>query len=477
DDPSEQQRLSLVHIRDEFAPIFSARQHHSKPLQRFLNSVYLPDFSDLVFEISERDIELAIKTANSQSASGPDGITYSFLKDHKGTFVPIIHNIYQELKKGNTHRKLLDSRLTMLKKPGFAGDPKDLRPIAVTNTILRVIQRAIAFKISRQIADKITPHQKGFLKRRYIGDCIKNVYNHVAHLTHGWALFVDFEKAYDSVNRKALRQILVAMHFPPTFITLISTMLKSSKAFLMDSEYHVRISRGVPQGSPLSCILFILAIEPLLRAIVQEFPKVVLEAYADDIAIIAKRDSLLPRVQEFIETKAALVGLRVNQRKSCILPLSERPPETMNQYWNSPLVKEFKYLGVILSKELSERTVYASTLAKFRNRLNSAKAYGGSYHWRVWYHKIFAISLFSHLVQFVIPSTELCNEVDTLSYQFLVPMKSFSKEVLFVLQALIYHLPSPSPLENMWVSSQTRVSLMAVGKTFVFTTPALQDCK
>jgi len=76
------------------------------------------------------------------------------------------------------------------------------------------------------------------------------------------------------------------------------------------------------QGSPLSCILFILAIEPLLRAIVQEFPKVVLEAYADDIAIIAKRDSLLPRVQEFIETKAALVGLRVNQRKSCILPLN-----------------------------------------------------------------------------------------------------------------------------------------------------------
>jgi hypothetical protein len=167
--------------------------------------------------------------------------------------VPLIYNIYMDLKAGKTHRKLLDSRLTMLKKPGFAGNPKDLRPIAVTNTILRTIQRAIAFKISHQVAKKITSHQKGFVKSRYIGECIKNVYSHISQLHKGWTLFVDFEKAYDSVNRKALKQIMEAMKFPLEFITLINTMLKPSKAFLMDSDYHLRISRGVPQGSPLSC--------------------------------------------------------------------------------------------------------------------------------------------------------------------------------------------------------------------------------
>src|SRR5690606_5538602 len=131
--------------------------------------------------------------------------------DFEPTLTPAIWKIYHKLLGGRTHRKLLDARLTMLKKPGFAGDPKDLQPIAIINSILLVIQRAISFKIIEQVTNKITPHQKGFMKHCYIGKCIKNVSEHIKNLTKGWVLFIDFEKAYDLVDRKALKQILVAM--------------------------------------------------------------------------------------------------------------------------------------------------------------------------------------------------------------------------------------------------------------------------
>src|SRR5690606_12892989 len=111
--------------------------------------------------------------------------------------------------------------------------------------------------------------------------------------------------------------------------------------------------------------------------ILSNFPAVVLKAYADDITIIAKQDCLLPQIQKFIEEKAALFGMRVNQKKSCVLPLSKLPPPTILQHWNSPLVNEYRYLGIILSKEISEKTIYMATLNKFKNRLTSAKAFGG----------------------------------------------------------------------------------------------------
>ncbi|KAB2877307.1 hypothetical protein F9K33_16575 [bacterium] len=106
-------------------------------------------------------------------------------------------------------------------------------------------------------------------------------------------------------------------------------------------------------------------------------------------------------------------------------------------------MNEYRYLGIILSKEISEKTIYTATLNKFKNRLTSAKAFGGSMHWRLWFYKIFAIPLFSHLIQFAVPSPEMCNTVDTLAYNFLVPMRSFSKEVLFALPGT--YLPPPFP--------------------------------
>src|SRR3546814_2313860 len=135
-------------------PIFSACNHSLPKLSQFLDT---------------------IKSSNTQSSPGPDA----------PVLASTIYDVYSSLSKGKVHHKLLDSRLTMIKKPGFDGDPKDLRPIAVTNTFLRIIQRAIAYKISTHIASKITFHQKGFLKYRYIGECVKNVQRHIAHLHKG----------------------------------------------------------------------------------------------------------------------------------------------------------------------------------------------------------------------------------------------------------------------------------------------------
>src|SRR3546814_16252686 len=115
-------------------------------------------------------------------------------------------------------------------------------------------------------------------------------------------------------------------------------MLKPSKAFLLDLDVHIRVAKGVPQGSPLSCILFVIAIEPLLISLRDNFKGIVLEAYADDLAIISKKASLLPAIQDHITKQAALVGLKVHECKSCLLPPEQRASVAPLQSWNRPEV-------------------------------------------------------------------------------------------------------------------------------------------
>ena len=158
------------------------------------------------------------------------------------------------------------------------------------------------------------------------------------------------------------------MKFPTEFITLVSTMLKPSKAYLLDSDYHLHISRGVPQGSPLSCILFLLAIEPLLRSITRDFPGIVMEAYADDIALISRQDKMLPKIQKHIELNAPLIGLKVNEKKSCVMPLAECQDSSTLPNIGSP---QLFTNSIIISKELSEKQVYAEFTTKPLQELKS----------------------------------------------------------------------------------------------------------
>ena len=106
---------------------------------------------------------------------------------------------------------------------------------------------------------------------------------------------LDFSKAFDRVDWKFLFQLLRKVGFPQKLITIIEEFYRKTKASVVINGYvtsELKIERGVKQGCPLSALLFILCLEPLLERLetstkLSKIPKKSI-SYADDVTIFVE---------------------------------------------------------------------------------------------------------------------------------------------------------------------------------------------
>lgn len=88
----------------------------------------------------------------------------------------------------------MDASLIMIKKKDLAPTPTDLRPISISNTILRVVQRWVAKCMAPVASSNIHAAQHAFLPGRNTFTNVRKV-NDFAQRNEGWLLFVDLKKA------------------------------------------------------------------------------------------------------------------------------------------------------------------------------------------------------------------------------------------------------------------------------------------
>lgn len=123
--------------------------------------------------------------------------------------------------------------------------------------------------------DLIHPNPAGFVPGRHIYDQIwltKRVIE-LAEATerNGVIVALDQEKAYDKIEHDYLYKALASYDIPEEFISTIRALYSDAHTYVMvngeKSEHPFKVTRGVRQGDPLSCLLFDLAIEPLAEAL------------------------------------------------------------------------------------------------------------------------------------------------------------------------------------------------------------------
>lgn len=258
---------------------------------------------------------------------------------------------------------------------------KDLRPISLCNTVLKITTKILADKIKGSINGVVCDSQGAFIPGRSISH--KNAV--AIELVRGYgkkgvsprcAIKVDLQKAYDSVRWEFIGYMLKYFQFPEKLIGIImECVVTPSYSILINGspEGFFRGGRGLRQGDPLSPYLFVLCMELLSRLLKEaaERPtfryhpkckamKLTHLAFADDLMIFCKADlTTIELIKGCLERFMLASGLKANRDKSSVYVagVSQRMKDDIADAIGFPLNElPVRYLGIPLQ---SRRIVVA----------------------------------------------------------------------------------------------------------------------
>ena len=280
----------------------------------------------------------------SDSAPGLDGIPYSFYESFSDPLLNLLIESWNfAIQSGSLARSHRQSCISLLPKKG-----KDLtilgnwRPISLSACDLKIITKAYANRLKVIMPNILCEAQAAYCPGRDI-----SFNNRMLQYAKLFAeregldysiVSLDAQKAFDSVSHEYLVKVLEVYGFPPEFLQVFRTLYKDLKAVVQVNGFlsqEFDIKRGVKQGDALSCGLFVLGIDPLLRNILAnpniesllipidngdevEFKAL---AYADDVTVVCKNNESIQQIFSEYERLSLVSGLVLNADKTEVFNL------------------------------------------------------------------------------------------------------------------------------------------------------------
>ena len=338
-----------------------------------------PIFSNLgiedgAFTLSE--LREAKKQISFGKAPGEDGIMPELLKvvDIDDIILNISNNFYVE---GKMPDQLGILNLIPLPKSGDLSKTGNYRGIALTSLIMKTINRMILNRLRPVVDPLLRGNQNGFRPgrstvaqvfalRRVIEETLKN--NLTAVL-----VFIDFKKAFDSINHETMFKILHAYGIPPKMLAAIKLCYQNLKAKVVSPDGDTdmfKIHAGVMQGDTLAPFLFVTVLDYALRKAIcgrenelgltineRRSRRVEAESisdldFADDIVLMSNTVKQAQKLLLSVEEECKKVGLMLNSGKTKSMFLNIDAEELKNGTGDAILQaltesgdQDFLYLG------------------------------------------------------------------------------------------------------------------------------------
>ncbi|XP_050379798.1 uncharacterized protein LOC126797169 [Argentina anserina] len=274
--------------------------------------------------------------------------TYSFVRDTglvsqcwSLVGVEVVQAVHSFFNTGYILPHFNSNLIILIPKVPGAGTVTQLRPIAISNFIFKLITKILADSLGSIATRIISPNQSAFLRGRTIIDPIiltSECINLLDCNCKGGnnAIKFDVQKAFDTLDWGFLLRVLKAFGFSDHFCDLIKAILGSAHLSILvngEMEWFFPCSRGVRQGDHLSHILFCLAEEILSRGLTKLAEDGLIDLlsshlgitppshvlFADDIIVFMRGTKRsLKNLIKFMEEYGLNSGQRVNKSKSLV---------------------------------------------------------------------------------------------------------------------------------------------------------------
>ena len=278
----------------------------------------------------------SLKSFKPNKSPGSDGLPAEFYLAFWTDIGPKLVECLNFCKnKGQLSLSQRRGMITLLEKKGRDSTKiKNWRPVALLNTDYKIFTKSLSRRLEKHIANVINPDQSGFVSGRYIGESIRFVEDIIEKFDRedkeGIILQLDFEKAFDSVEWEFMFEVLRKFNLGDEFISLVKCCYTNMFSCVSNNGFTTNwfeLFRGVRQGCPLSCILFILCVEIMsnrirnninIRGLNIGHSIHKLKQFADDCTCFLRDIESIYTLIETVQGFSLCSGLKLNADKSVI---------------------------------------------------------------------------------------------------------------------------------------------------------------
>ena len=355
-----------------------------------LPSIPRTDSEITSIELSDQEVEKILHELKPQKAIGPDKVHNKILTASRTIITPALTFLF--------NRCLREGRFPLIWKtahvsPIFKKDKKEVcnnyRPISLLSCVGKAFEKCVQQNTFQYLNSNnlITPHQSGFIPGDSTVYHLLNLYHDLCSSLDGnntvQAIFFDISKAFDRVWHRGLIHKLEAIGIRGSLLNWYIDYLKDRKQAVVikgeQSDYG-EITAGVPQGSVLGPLLFLIYINDIILEI-----ESTIKLFADDTSMysfikdLEIQSSTLNSDLSKINEWANKWKVSFNQTKTELMIVSRRHNPNLSplSFDNTILVPtdSHKHLGVFLQSDCKWDTHIKSIISKCRLLTSCLKSF------------------------------------------------------------------------------------------------------
>lgn len=337
----------------------------------------------VIAPVTPNEIVKMVNEMKNKKSCGYDDIPIAVIKENLDVLAEPLTVFYNKcIAEGIFPDQLKIAKIIPIHKKGSKTDPKNYRPISLLPVLSKIFEKNIKNRLLVHLNLNKVLHlrQFGYQKNVGTGDAIytlvEDITSKLNRKIRVAGIFLDLSSAFDTIDHKLLIAKLEHYGVRGGTLQLFSSYLRNRKMYVDISNMQANSSSncnkssmqdivaGVPQGSILGPILFILFTNDLINYINSIFPDTQLTVFADDTNAIveandiqelsAKVNAVLKVFNSWFECNKLIIN--TDKTKIILFSTTARNKENMTIALNAfkiEIVNEVKFLGVYIDKYLN----------------------------------------------------------------------------------------------------------------------------